>query len=372
MNVLVLNYEFPPLGGGAGNATYHLARELGDHEELSLDIVTSSISQYKVEQPFNNTTVHYLDIGKRGNLHYQTNKELLAYSWKSYQYSKSLIAEKKFDLVHAFFGIPSGYIAAKLPLPYIVSLRGSDVPFYSERFAIPDRLLFRRLSRRIWRNAEFVVANSAGLRELALQSSPQQPISVIHNGIDTQTFVPATVKNTNSRRITLVSTGRLIERKGYSYLVRALQGLEQCRLVLVGGGILERELMQLARSLDVDVEFAGPQPREKVVDFLQRGDIFVLPSLNEGMSNSVLEAMACGLPIIATDVGGSIELVKENGFIVEKGSVESLRAVIEKYTNDRKLIQTHGENSRKRAESMSWQKVADNYLQLYRKTLSRD
>src|SRR3989344_4881417 len=132
--VLVLNYEFPPLGGGAGNATYYLLKEFAKYPDLEIDLVTSSVDTFRVEKFAGNITIHFLNIGKRGNLHYQTNQKLLMYSWKSYWYSKKLMEEKEYDLCHAFFGIPCGYVAMMLRLPYIVSLRGSDVPFYNKRF----------------------------------------------------------------------------------------------------------------------------------------------------------------------------------------------------------------------------------------------
>ena len=191
MNVLLLNYEYPPLGGGAANATAHLLREFAQDPELNIDLVTSSTGISRVEELSERITAHFLDIGKEGNLHYQTNRDLLAYSWRAYRYAKHLAKRTKYDLCHAFFGIPCGYIARKLGFPYIVSLRGSDVPFYNERFHYPDRLVFKRLSVRIWSRAAWVVANSAGLRDLALRSAPKQRIEVIYNGVDTTAFQPA-------------------------------------------------------------------------------------------------------------------------------------------------------------------------------------
>ena len=83
------------------------------------------------------------------------------------------------------------------------------------------------------------------------------------------------------------------------------------------------------------------------------------------MSNSILEAMSCGLPIIATDVGGSKELINGNGFIVPKANIEELRQAILKYFNDKNLIIKHGKNSRKLAEKMSWDKIANSYYKAY-------
>jgi hypothetical protein len=78
----MLNYEFPPLGGGAGNANYFLFKELAKVDNLKIDLVTSSVSSFRIENFLQNINIHYLDIGKQGNLLYQSNEDLLRYSYK--------------------------------------------------------------------------------------------------------------------------------------------------------------------------------------------------------------------------------------------------------------------------------------------------
>ncbi len=361
--ILILNYEFPPLGGGAANATYYFLKEFAKDPSLEIDLVTSSLDTYRTEQFAPNITIHYLDIGKKGNLHYQSNAALLRYAWRAYRYARRLVGRERFDLVHAFFGIPCGYIAMKLGLPYIVSLRGSDVPFYNARFYWLDMLFFRRMSRRIWKRANAVIANSAALKELAYASVPAQEIGVIYNGVATDEFLPA--QGNAHDDLHLISTGRLIERKGYRYLIEALAGIEGVTLTLVGDGNQKSELEALADTHGVRVQFAGSQRHEEIPALLAEADVFVLPSLNEGMSNSVLEAMAAGLPIITTDTGGSAELVHDNGIIVPKADVAALRAATLTLKEDPALRATMARRSRERALKMSWHAVAGEYRNVY-------
>lgn len=363
-NILMLNYEFPPLGGGAGNATYYLLREFSKDPNLEVDLVTSSVGPFKKEKFAENITVHYLDIKKYKDLHIQSNRNLLSYSIKSYKYSKKLLKEKDYDLCHAFFGIPCGYIAMRLNLPYIVSLRGSDVPFYNERFRFFDSIYFQRMSRKIWANSKEVIANSQGLRELALQSYDGKEIKVIPNGIDVDEFKPLRSKK-RGKRIRVVSVGRLITRKGYEYLIEALKGKKNFELSIIGEGDLLEDLKKLASENSVKVTFLGRIDHESMPQILNKNDIFCLPSLNEGMSNAVLEAMACGLPVITTDTGGSKELIKGNGFIVEKRSVVELKKALEKFEKDVELIGSMGKVSRSLAEEMSWKNVAEAYKRVY-------
>lgn len=101
----------------------------------------------------------------------------------------------------------------------------------------------------------------------------------------------------------------------------------------------------------------------------RQADLFVLPAKNEGMPVAALEAMACGLPVIMTDVGGSDELIDGNGFVVPKGNPTALREAIGQYIRNPALLIKHGKRSREIAETMSWKTVAEQYLELYEKIL---
>ena len=126
-----------------------------------------------------------------------------------------------------------------------------------------------------------------------------------------------------------------------------------------------KEEQDQAKQNKVEVNFWGKKEHHEIAALLKKADVFVLPSLNEGMSNSVLEAMACGLPIIATDTGGTAELIKNNGAIVEKGSVESLRLAVDAYIKDRGLVYEQGVISRNLAMDLGWEIGAIKYLELY-------
>jgi len=362
--ILLLNYEYPPLGGGAGNATQYLLREFSAYPDLQVTLVTSSTAETRVEQPAENITIHFLDIHKSGSLHYQSNADLMRYTWKAWRFCRKWIKDHPVDLVHAFFSIPGGLIARALEVPYIVSLRGSDVPFYNPRFYWMDKLILKHLHGSIWTKAKRVIANSQGLMTLAQKSHPDQEIDIIPNGIDIDEFSPLPEKPDHSK-LRLISVGRLIERKGYPTLFRALSDLEDVSLTLVGDGSQKAYLQHLAQTYGLQVDFRGVVDHTQLPQMLQTADLFVLPSLNEGMSNAALEAMACGLPVILTDTGGSQELVNANGFIIPRGDAAALREAVLKYKQNPGLIKMHGANARKIAESMSWHQVAQAYYDIY-------
>ncbi|MFH1739052.1 MAG: glycosyltransferase [bacterium] len=364
LSVLALNYEFPPIGGGGATAHQALLHEMIRDGSCRVLLITSGLASHIEEEcidPF--LTIRRIPVGKR-DLRYWRRCEVLRYILGAYREAQKALEHNTYDVCHAFFGIPSGLVAYRLRrlLPYVLSLRGSDVPGYNQRFTLDHRLL-RPLVRRSWLSAAAVVANSGGLRDLAQQAFDAVSIRVIPNGIDTETFKPQPHPPTQTPR--LVTVARLIPRKGIDLLINALSGLtgKPWRLLIVGDGPERIKLEKLAASagLSSRVEFLGDMDRSRIAQLLPTCDLFVLPSLAEGMSNAALEAMACGLPVVLTDTGGTRELVRENGVVVPCGNIGALRSALDKCLAERDKWPSMGAQSRRIAESFSWSAVADQY-----------
>lgn len=369
MRILLLNYEYPPLGGGTGQAMRYLLKEFAKNKEVRIDVVASSPAEFRMEIFAENITLHLLDIGKKhGNLQHQSLMNILRYTWKSYFYCKKLLHGNRFDLCHAFFGIPCGYIAMRLGVPYIVSLRGSDVPFHNKRFWLLDRFFLRWLSKKIWRKARAVIAVSRYLETRAKISSPHQGFSVIPNGVDTEEFTSSAQRNPGEFHI--LFAGRLSKIKGLHYLAEALiilrRDVKDVHLHLVGDGPLKVPLMHFMKreGLQDVLHLHGMMPHARMQDFYHRADVFVLPSLHEGMPNAILEAMACGLPIITTKTGAA-ELLDGNGLVVEKNSSLAIATALVEIARNQSLKEKMGKRSRELAEQMRWDHISKQYLRLY-------
>lgn len=386
MKVLFLNYEYPPLGGGAANATACILEEWGQDKSLEVHLVTSSISAELNETMLGaNVFIHRLPIGKNaGNLHHQSIKDVLVYSLKAWWFSRTLIRKQltPFDITLAFFGVPCGFLALLLKtefrIPYAVALRGSDVPGYSHKYRWLYPFL-RPVIRLVWHSASTVVPNSAGLEVLAKEVAPDQSFTIIENGVDVRRFTPDQEKRPGSEFIITPGASRVTERKGLNYLIEAIGILipkyPNIHLKVMGDGSARPALEALVREkgLEEKVTFLGRIPREATAPYYQEASLFVLPSLNEGMSNAMLEALASGLPIIATPTGGTAELVQEgiNGMVVPEKSAEALAKAIEMFQQNRELILAYGNESRKRAESQSWQRTAKDFQKLLSESIRR-
>jgi glycosyltransferase involved in cell wall biosynthesis len=134
---------------------------------------------------------------------------------------------------------------------------------------------------------------------------------------------------------------------------------------------MEEQLKALSSELKVTeyVEFLGYVPHEELPFHYLTSDVFALPSKNEGMSNTILEAMASGLPIITTDTGGTAELIDGNGIIVPVNSPQSLKNAILDYVKSLEMMKEHGIKSREVVEGMNWCIVAENYYNVYQEIL---
>lgn len=377
MKVLFLNYEYPPLGGGASVATEAILKQWAYASDLEVHLVTAAVGkELEHIRLGGNVYVHRVPIGKNGqNLHSQSMKDILRYSWRAWWYTRSLVKRDKtntpFDITLAFFTVPCGFLAYLLKLfygiPYVVSLRGSDVPGFSEKFET-FYLFAKPLVKFLWREAEAVIPNSVGITELAKKTSPDQTMQIIENGVDTETFRPKEGKS--FEKIIFLSTSRLTPRKGIHHLIEAFaQAVKQSsvplELRLVGEGEQKEVLEARVKELGIEnqVQFFGRVEHEQLTEFYDGAHAFVLPSKNEGMSNAALEALASGLTLIVSGTGGMQELVTDgaNGLFIDPENIDEFAKKLVELTCDQNKLISFGQESRRRAELRGWDKVALNF-----------
>ncbi len=249
-----------------------------------------------------------------------------------------------YNVIDAHFAYPDGYAATLLGrwlnLPTSITLRGTEVP-HSRNPALRARVA-KALAR-----ATRVFSVSDSLRQLAISlGMPAAKGRVIGNGIDLDRFQPVPRAEARQRfglpedaRV-LVSVGALVERKGFHRVIECLPELlqEQPNLhyLIVGGANPEGDMLPELRAqvaaagLEAQVHFLGALPPEELKWPLSAADVFVLATRNEGWANVFLEAMACGLPVVATDVGGNREVVcrPELGAIVPFGERAALTTAL--------------------------------------------
>jgi len=375
LKILMLNYEFPPIGGGAGQAHLCLLKEFAGNSELQIDVLTSAPEPgYVVDEFAGNINIYKVGVHKK-NLHHWRKIEVLEWLYKANKFYKRLLKQNDYDFVHAFFGFPTGWLCYRTAnkLPYIISLRGSDVPGKHARLAIDYKIL-GPLFKLIWKKAFALVACSEGLKERSLRFLPSATIDVIPNGVNLERFSPAQNKD---RRDTfkLLTVGRLSVTKRVEMLIDAVEILHRAGMkisfTIVGGGAGKELLRQIisAKKLDAIIKVAGRADAEKMPEVYRQSDLFISASMQEGMSNAMLEAMASGLPIVTTRCEGVDELIKDNGVIVENATAAEIAMSIKSVIENPGVYQKMSKAARAQAERFSWQSVAQAYMQIYRQAV---
>jgi glycosyltransferase involved in cell wall biosynthesis len=379
MKFLLINYEYPPIGAGAATATQAIARNLVKlgHAVTVLTARHGDLPAVRVEE---GVTVHRIKCLRR-HPDRCTITEMTSFVFAALLSLVFVIPRIRPTAAIAFFSIPCGPIAllakALFRIPYVVSLRGGDVPGLVPEIERTHRFL-QRIRRASLNRAVAVIANSDGLRDLSVATDPR-PVEVIPNGVDAEFFSPGESEpGAAPDRFRVLFVGRFHSQKNLPVLLNEFARLrEQCarpvELHLVGDGPLLPELKQQAAQLKLngEVKWHGWLPRAELRDVLQSCDCFVNPSLYEGMPNAVLEAMACGKPVVASRVAGNDAVVQHEstGFLFPLDDPSALGDSLGQLANDPGRAAEMGRNGREVVErEFCWDRVADAYVKLFQRT----
>ena len=279
-----------------------------------------------------------------------------------------------FDLIDAHYFYPDGVAALLLGRwlrrPVVITGRGTDLNLYPRRHPV-----IRRVISWAARHAAASIAVSAGLRDVLVElGAPPARLHVLRNGVDLELFRPMDREHVRRdlgiTKVTLASVGSLIERKGHHLVIEALTLLPDCQLLIAGDGPERGRLAALAASLGVDarVTFLGERPHEHLASIYSAADILVLASSREGWPNVLLEAMACGTPVVATAVEGVTEMLTTPlaGRLLEQRSAAALAAKVKDLLADR----PDRAATRSHAETFSWEAITAGQLAIFRKVVA--
>lgn len=362
----MLNYEFPPLGGGSSPVTLHLGRELVrlGHE---VDLVTMGGRGLAPRE-----TVAGIRVRRVPALRLRRERcstpEMLTYCLSAVPRLPGMVKRGRHAVNHTHFIFPTGLAARLLKLrtglPYLITSHGSDVPGYNpDRFRLSHRIL-APLWRWIVRGAALITAPSEHHAALVRSHAPWARVLAVPNGIDPAEFSPD-----KPRERIVLGAGRLFRRKDFHTLVEAMAGLDPSwRLVLLGEGPERTALETLARARGVPLEITGWLGREDgaLQAWFERAGIFALTSESESFGMVVAEAMAAGAPVVVSDQGGPAEVAGEAGLLVPPGDAGALRRALETLMASEERRLELGRLGRGRAcREYAWERVATRFVELY-------
>jgi len=297
-----------------------------------------------------------------------------------------IIIQQKSDVIHAHWLLPNGLIAliaSKLTrTPFILSLHGSDI------FVTYKNKWFKWIGKTILKHSSAVSACSKELLDRATALGGNGKVRIISWGADPEKFKPLENKEEirkfygwNRDEIVVCSLGRMVPKKGFENLLLSFSAFtndgKKIKLAIGGDGPVREQLINLATIKEVNdkLSLPGSIPWNEVGNFLGAADIFVLPSVRDesgnldGLPTVLLEAMACGLPCIASNIGGVNLVIKnnENGKLIEPNNQDSLTNALQDLIQNKELRTKISLNARKSIQKeFNWNRVADDFIQIIR------
>jgi glycosyltransferase involved in cell wall biosynthesis len=378
MRILLLCYEYPPIGGGGGIGAQQYA-EAWVASGHQVTVVTSGCPGLAAEEIVNDVSIIRVPTIGRNDRATSSFLSMLCYNVTGLLHVMLHRQElKEFDVINTHFSIPTGPMARVasrlLGLPNVLTIIGGDIYDPSKKSSPHRSAFFRLVNRWIINAADRVIAISSDTKKRAEQYYRVcRPIEVINYG-----FKPAVHTRENAidfpvspGKFYLIAVGRLVERKGFDVLVRAMKHLsEEVHLLLVGDGPLDAVLKTMASEMEVAqrVHMLGYKKREEIYSLLRKSHCFVLSSIHEGLGIVVQEAMDAGLPVVSTDNGGQVDLIKQgrNGLLVKIGDDKALADAIQAVYRDRTLAETMRRNNLADIRSLYIENNSKLYLELFR------
>jgi len=376
MRILVLSHEYPPVGGGGGRVAQDICQELArrGYELIVLTAHLKGLPRQETQQGVQIIRVPSFrrTAFKAGLL--PLSGYMTAGLWAGLRLTK----EWSPNLIHVHFAVPSGAIAWVLRrarhIPYVLTAHLGDVPGgVPEKTAGWFRWIFP-FTPPIWREAAKVAAVSEHTRQLALAHYPVE-IQVIPNGVDLASLNPGVIQPGSPPQIVFV--GRFMPQKNPLQVVCTLASLKDSnwKCLMIGDGPLRSQVEEAIAEygLAERIHLTGWITPEEVIAHYRQSDILFMPSLSEGFPVSGVQALAMGMAILASRVGGWSDLVadQENGYLVAAGEEERYTSLLRDLLDDPQLLLNYRLASRERAKQFDLAAVIDAYSRVYQEIARR-
>jgi glycosyltransferase involved in cell wall biosynthesis len=320
--ILIFSVAYYPFVGGAEIAVKEITDRIADYE---FDLLTVDLDgKQKAIEKVGNVTIYRIGKGFLGKFIFPIRgffKALSLHKKNSYSIAWSIMASQA-SIAASFFKIYRPQV--KLVLTVQEGDEETHLQRYVFRIGFLYRLLIRPFHTLVFKKADVITVISTYLSERARAINPHVPIEVVPNGVDLSLFKKQYSESdiklirkelgVSTEDKILITTSRLVKKNAVGDIVASLKFLpHDVKFIIIGVGQLEFALKNQTRELGLEnrVIFVGLKPHQDIPKYLAASDIFIRPSLSEGMGNSFIEAMAAGIPVIATPVGGIPDFLKD-------------------------------------------------------------
>jgi glycosyltransferase involved in cell wall biosynthesis len=376
MKILIINYEFPPLGGGGGVASYDLAVEWAKKHQV--DVLTSNFKNLPEFENMQGINVYRCPVLFRKSRDAASFISMLSYLFTGFKKGMLLVKENHYDVINTHFALPSGplgWILGKLyKIPNVLSIHGGDIYDPSKKTSPHKNFIFKMAVKFILNKAQRIVAQSMNTKNNAGKYyNPIKSIDIIPLA-----FHPPVFSKTNRKKLGFASTdfilitiGRLVKRKAVDVQLEALSMLKDksLKLIIVGDGPELNYLTEKVQELNLSdrVIFAGYAAENEKFGYLSISDLYVMTSLHEGFGIVFMEAMNFGLPIVSTNNGGQTDFLtnKENALLINVGDASECAKSIQKFMKDQQLYDNCSKNNREKVKMFYANHVAVQYEEIF-------
>ena len=379
MNILMLNYEYPPLGGGAGQVTINICKQLARHNRVF--VVTSGFKGLPEIEESDNLIVYRLKC-KRKKKFGSNVFEMLSWLRHSLKFCDEFLERQDVDIIFAHFSMPGGEVAYRLykrfNIPYVIMSHGHDIPwFYPQQMFFYHLMLYFRI-RKICRVSKTNFMLSPEMKSNADRFTGRDYSNknlIIPNACDTN-FFPH-VKKRNHDKLRLVFVGRFVHQKQPLAVIAALDLLNRkgidFRVNFLGNGPLlkKMQLMVHKAKLEDKIKIKGWQSLGEIKKEYAKSHVFIMPSKAEGMSVAIIEALVSGLFVITSNAANQFNLIKEgvNGFVLNSNNPELIANKIEEYYENFfvKKIAVPDDAVKEIVDIYNWENIGEKYMEMLRK-----
>lgn len=382
MKILILNYEYPPLGGGAGNITKQLAENFAKQENKVVVVTTGFTGLLENENNIQNLEIIRLK-SKRKYLHSSNPLEMFSWISEANRFLSVYLKENKFDICLANFSIPGGVVAKniknKFNIPYCVLSHGHDIPWYYKKQMFLYHLVLFFIIKSICKNATLNFVQTEFMKnniDKFLGKRLKNKNIIIPNGVS---YFEDVIYDRKEEPFTVIFVGRFVEQKDPFTILKALRRLKRMdinfRLFLVGDGLLRKKMEQFVKDNNFEnTVFTGWIPQSEVQQYYQKSHVIITPSHAEGMSIANMEALAAGVFLIATPVSGNKEMLEccKNGVLIDSGNFNEIANQLQKFYFQQYLPKNLlAQNSAiEFVKKYNWQVISEQYLNAFRSCLN--
>ena len=384
MKILVINYEYPPIGGGGGVICKDIAEE---HVNMGneVTVVTSSFGDLKKEEYVNGVRIFRIPVLFRKKQNTASILSMLSYFPISVKYISKMVQSESFDVINTHFAIPSGptgnYISNKYKIPNVLSIHGGDIYDPSKSLSPHKTFGLRHTVKKMLTSADTVVAQSNDTKGNAINYyNVNRDINIVPLGIKPLKKYDVSKESLGIEHNSFVfsTIGRLVRRKNIPDLLNVFKEISNefnSYLLIMGDGPEKENIKIKIDELGIEkrVRLLGRVTEEEKLKYLSITDMYLSTAMHEGFGIVFLEAMDFGIPVVCYDKGGQTDFLKDNltGRVIALNQTEKFINAVVELIKDKAKINKINEHNKEYVKKFYIRNIAQEYLKIYSDVINK-